>query len=222
YKYAYVDTHFHMDTLTDVLNSDQDLSNVSQSLPDNYDGFIAVFSNPSTFDAECSEVLRSTLNNTKMRYVMGCAPKYADHFNFSQIDEFQMALYAKNVIAVGPCGLDCTIKLDMGLQRTVFKLQIEIAAEMGLPLVIQSKMADLDCLDLLERLTPSTQKIHIQGFEGDDNTANCWMSSFPNVYFGLTPVIGDSATPTYIKDMVRSIPLNRVLLESGAPHFVPE
>ncbi|CAL1532862.1 unnamed protein product [Lymnaea stagnalis] len=153
---------------------------------------------------------------------MGCAPKYADRFNFSQIDEFQMALYAKNVIAVGPCGLDCTIKLDMGLQRTVFKLQIEIATEMGLPLVIQSKMADLDCLDLLERYTPSTQKIHIQGFEGDDNTASCWMSSFPNVYFGLTPVIGDSATPTYIKDMVRSIPLNRVLLESGAPHFVPE
>ncbi|CAL1532850.1 unnamed protein product, partial [Lymnaea stagnalis] len=38
----------------------------------------------------------------------------------------------------------------------------------------------------------------------------------------LWPAVVDEDTPMYVKDMVRSMPLNRILLESGAPNYVPK
>ena len=47
-----------------------------------------------------------------------------------------------------------------------------------------------------------------------------WMEAFPNCYVGLTPLITNrSALPA--RFLVGEVPLNRLLLETDAPYFVP-
>ena len=47
-----------------------------------------------------------------------------------------------------------------------------------------------------------------------------WMEAFPNCYVGLTPLITNpSALPA--RAVVAEVPLDRLLLETDAPYFVP-
>ncbi|CAL1533197.1 unnamed protein product [Lymnaea stagnalis] len=222
YKYRFVDTHCNVDDLVEGLNRDTQFNAELQSLPDNYEGFIAVFSNPTTFSSQspADQLLKAVLREEGIWIVLGCPPKHANRFRKPHLVGLKQALATKHVVGVGPCGLDYTVGVGPDVQKVIFKVQLEMAVELKLPLVIQCQNADDDCLAMLQQHVPKLQKIHLQGFTGGKSLASRWMASFPNVYFGLTSSIVDRTAPACVKDMVRAVPLERILLESGT--VVPE
>lgn len=55
---------------------------------------------------------------------------------------------------------------------------------------------------------------------GNFESAQKWLNLFPNLYIGLTPVVTyRTAVPTH--NVARFIPLERLLLETDAPYFIP-
>ena len=48
------------------------------------------------------------------------------------------------------------------------------------------------------------------------------MESFPNAYVGITPMITNPSRNRNTMDLASYIPLDRLLLESDSPYFVPQ
>ncbi|KAH7948631.1 hypothetical protein HPB51_028443 [Rhipicephalus microplus] len=67
---------------------------------------------------------------------------------------------------------------------------------------------------------PADWPIHRHCFTGGWSEAQQWMDTFPNLFLGLTPLVGfHSAAP--LAEVGRRIPLDRLLLETDAPYFLP-
>ena len=93
--------------------------------------------------------------------------------------------------------------------------------EKGLPLVVHSRKAVGDTLDILKETLPKTWKIHIHCFTDDASAALDLMQEFPNAYFGFTGVVTYNSSQN-IQNAAKIIPNDRIVLESDAPYMVPD
>ncbi len=145
----------------------------------------------------------------------------------SRAEEFDYEYYKKlaqdsKVVAIGECGLDYyRIKNDeLGIrnkQEKAFIQQIELAHEIKKPLMIHCRDAYDDLIFLL---TTHYQLLTIPGiihfFSGTKNQAQKLLDM--GFYFTFGGVI------TFAKEyeeLVRYIPLDRILLETDAPYVAP-
>ena len=77
-------------------------------------------------------------------------------------------------------------------------------------------------------MVPREWRIHRHCFTQDIDTAREWLAAFPNMYFGFTPLITRKSAPRQqksvdtIREAAAGIPLERLLLETDAPYFVPD
>ena len=88
-----------------------------------------------------------------------------------------------------------------------------------LPVVLHCRSSDthphqarVDLLELMQEVGVSRDtKIYIYSFCGDESDVRAWMSAYPRSHFGL-----GQKSPT--AEVLSTIPLDRMLLESGAPY----
>lgn len=142
---------------------------------------------------------------------------------------FDYSLYKKlaqnnKVVAIGECGLDYyKIKPDdieiKNLQKEIFIKQMELAKEVNKPLVIHCREAFDNLLEILEsnrKLLNNPPGI-IHFFTGSSENAEKLLKM--GFYFTFGGLI------TYNRDfdeIIRKIPLERILLETDAPFVSPE
>ena len=70
------------------------------------------------------------------------------------------------------------------------------------------------------QMIPRDYKIHCHCFTGYWSSAKLWLDAFPNLYIGMTPLVTyRSAKSSH--GLARNIPIDRLLLETDAPYFVP-
>lgn len=88
---------------------------------------------------------------------------------------------------------------------------------------ISSDMIGMDvhsrCIHILQRMCNPDQPFHLHCFTGDQELVKLWMDYFFNVYFGLT-----GAVESFSVDQIfglRTVPINRVLLETDSPYMKP-
>jgi TatD DNase family protein len=65
-----------------------------------------------------------------------------------------------------------------------------------------------------------SHRIHLHCFTGGWQLATKYLDEFENLCIGVTPLIGFNVS-LELEDFVRKIPLDRLLLETDAPYFVP-
>lgn len=106
--------------------------------------------------------------------------------------------------AIGECGLDKLRGGAIDFQIRVFEQQIQISEELRIPLIIHCVKAWDELIHLYKKYKPKQPWI-IHGFRGKTQLAN-QLLSYPNLFlsFGLS----------YNTDTWKSIPLNRVFLET--------
>ena len=141
----------------------------------------------------------------------------------------QLVLSSKKVVAVGECGLDyfrITNKELRIKQQEVFRQQIELAREVGKPLMIHCREAFPDLIKVLQEnvvVAPLLTKDRGRGevgvvhfFSGTIDDAQVLM----DLRFSFS--FGGVLTFTHDYDeVVRFIPLERILLETDAPYVAP-
>ena len=123
------------------------------------------------------------------------------------------------VIAVGETGLDYYYNHSPhDVQRRVFTQFIHMAREAGLPIVVHERDAAKDAAEILR----SEGAVNIRGvihcFTGDYEAACAYLDL--GFYLSFTGIITfKNAEP--LREVVRKIPLQRMLLETDSPYLTP-
>ncbi len=121
------------------------------------------------------------------------------------------------VLAIGETGLDYYYENSpRDVQRGVFRKQIELAREAELPLIVHTRDADEDTIQILEDEQPDRGVIHC--FTGGAALADCaldlgFMISFSGI---VTFNRADS-----IQSIAARVPEDRILVETDCPYLAP-
>jgi TatD DNase family protein len=122
-----------------------------------------------------------------------------------------------NVLAIGEAGLDYHYdNSPRPVQREVFRAQLELANRVDLPVVIHTRDADPDTIALLGETPPARGVVHC--FTGG--------ADLMEYALGLGLMISISGILTFprsegLRELVRRVPDDRLLVETDAPYLAP-
>lgn len=136
-------------------------------------------------------------------------------------DMEELAKYAKNekIRAIGEIGLDYHYEnVDKLLQKKWFIEQLALAKNQNLPVVIHSRDAAKDTLDIVKSEHAKTTGGVIHCF--------CYGVDLVKEYLNMDYYIGVGGVVTFkngkkLKEVVTYTPLDRILLETDAPYLAP-
>lgn len=125
----------------------------------------------------------------------------------------------KGAVAIGEIGLDYHWSTEFReQQKEAFRLQLEMAAEMDLPVNIHLRDATEDFFEVLE----SCARLHLRGnlhaFSGSIETFRR-IQRYGDWSVGIGGVV--TFKNASLQQTVRQIPLERILLETDAPYLAP-
>lgn len=124
------------------------------------------------------------------------------------------------VVAIGEIGLDYYWPdPDKAIQKKWFEEQLQMASETGLPIIVHSRDAAQDTLEILK----GWQKEKIRGVIHCFSYAKEIAREYLNMdyYFGIGGVLTFKNAKKLI-EAVEYIPMNRILLETDCPYLAPE
>lgn len=146
---------------------------------------------------------------------------HPDECNFENVDISFIKKYAENkkVVAIGEIGLDYHYpETSKETQKKFFIKQIQLANELSLPVVIHSRDADMDMLEILKQ-----NKIN------KNFVMHCFSSSVEvaKEIIKLDGYISFSGTVTFknakkLVEAVKIVPEERLLVETDCPYLTPE
>lgn len=134
--------------------------------------------------------------------------------------EIRAAARHPRVKALGEVGLDYYWKdrAPFDVQRDVFRQQIRLARELGLPLVIHNRDAHEDVVRILEEEGADEVGGIMHCFSGDWEIAQRCLAL--NFYIGIGGTVTYKNNPVG-QDVARRLPLDRIVLETDDPYLAP-
>jgi len=122
------------------------------------------------------------------------------------------------VVAIGECGLDFDRNYSApGDQERAFAAQLSLAAETGLPLFLHEREAHGRMLEMLDAAAPVRGVLHC--FTGGPAEAEAYLSR--GLHLGVTGWLCDERRGEALREAVKIIPGDRLLLETDAPFLYP-
>lgn len=150
---------------------------------------------------------------------VGVHPDDAAEVTDEGIERLRELAKGKKVVAVGEIGLDYYWnKENSDLQKTAFKRQIELARELSLPIIVHSRDAAADTMDILHETDAGKLGGVIHCFSYSPEIA------LESVKMGFYIGIGGVVTfknAKKIKESVEAIPLEKIVLETDCPYLAP-
>jgi TatD DNase family protein len=125
------------------------------------------------------------------------------------------------IVAVGECGIDISERPGRNIfeQRELFAMQIRLALENDLPIVIHNRNADGEIINILKKFQSSKLR----------GVSHCFSSSWETAreFIILNFYISFSGLITYrsgegLLETVKKVPADKFLLETDAPYLPPE
>ena len=150
--------------------------------------------------------------------IVGRHPHYAEGFGARDLDEIESAARHDRARAIGETGLDYyRDNSPRPEQRRAFEAQVELAAGLGLPLVIHTRAAEDDTFAIL-REVPGAVTVVLHCFSAPGRLDECiergWLCSFAgNVTY---PAAGE------LRTAAARLPDELLLLETDAPYLSPQ
>jgi len=124
------------------------------------------------------------------------------------------------VRAVGETGLDYNRNYSpRDVQREVFERQLEIAVEVGKPLFLHQRDAHHDFLAILKRYRDRVPAAVVHCFTDTGEALRDYLDL--DCHIGITGWICDERRGAHLRELVKMIPANRLMLETDAPYLLP-
>jgi TatD DNase family protein len=129
-----------------------------------------------------------------------------------------------NICGIGEIGLDYHYSPDSALaQQELFRAQLQLAAELQLPVVVHSREADSDTLEALTEYATMRS-----GIPGELGVLHCFTGSqaFAEKLLDLGFLISFSGIVTFLnadplREVAKTIPADKLLLETDSPYLAP-
>ena len=129
-------------------------------------------------------------------------------------------LAAPEVGAAGECGLDYFRNFSPhDDQERAFRWQLELAAEAGKPVFLHQRDAHDAFVAILREYLPRLPAAW--RIASPATSANCATTSTSACSIGITGWICDERRGQHLRDLVRLIPLDRLMVETDAPYLMP-
>lgn len=129
----------------------------------------------------------------------------------------QFAAYDK-VIGLGETGLDYYYEhSSREAQKEAFATHIEIAKRTKLPLIVHTRDAEADTIDLLKAEQSNVTGV-MHCFSGSQDLAN--KSLDLGFYISISGIVTFKKA-NELREIVKGLPLDRILLETDAPYLAP-
>lgn len=124
------------------------------------------------------------------------------------------------VVAVGETGLDYFRDLSpRPAQRAAFEKQIALAIDLRMPLFLHQRDAHTDFLALLKAARDQVPAVVVHCFTDTRRALFDYLDL--DCHIGITGWVCDERRGTHLRDLVREIPANRLMLETDAPYLLP-
>ena len=154
-----------------------------------------------------------------MNVIVGISPNDIDNFKISDLDEIESLAEDKKVVAIGEIGLDYYWnKENKELQKQVFISQIEIANKLELPIVIHTREAIYDTLDILKNNRCNKKGVfHCCPLNVDLVREGLKLGFYTSFAGPITFKNSKNA-----EEIIRMVPLDKMLIETDSPYLSPE
>lgn len=173
----------------------------------------------------CSDVdsLRTTMELTeKYPYIYGAVGIHPDEvgkLNDGILEEMRLLCRLEKAAAVGEIGLDYYWnKENHPVQIRWFERQLELAREEGLPVIIHSREAAADTLEVMKRMKAGEIGGVMHCFSYSREMAREYLDM--GMYLGIGGVL-TFKNARKLKEVVEYAPLSRLLLETDCPYLAP-
>ena len=125
----------------------------------------------------------------------------------------------KRIWAIGEIGMDCYWSREfVKEQEEVFRIQLEMAARLALPVIIHSRESTELILNVLKDCRHSGLRGVFHAFSGSIETFR-ELQRLGDWYIGIGGVL--TYKKASIAETVREIPMERILLETDSPYLTP-
>lgn len=205
----YIDTHCHL--------SKEDYDDIEKIIEDNRNNnVIKIIISGCTRDS-INESIELANKYEDVYITLGYHPSEVLTTTDADLDKLKVQLKNSKVVGVGEIGLDYHYgKEDISLQKELFRKQLKIADELSLPVVIHSRDATFDTINILKEFPNLKGDIHC--FSGSIETAKIYINMGYKLGIGGVVTFKNSNLPK----VVLEIGLNNIVLETDSPYLSPE
>lgn len=149
---------------------------------------------------------------------VGSHPDDAEQVDAARIEHYRALCAHPRVKAIGEIGLDYHYEQPArDVQQRAFRLQLELAQQLQLPVVIHEREAHEDALRILADFPDVTGVFHC--FSGSWELAKVLLAR--GWYLGFTGVVTFKNARKAV-EVVEKMPLDRLLIETDCPYMAPE
>lgn len=150
----------------------------------------------------------------------GVHPHHALEVTEEGVAELRGLLEQPEVVAVGECGLDYFRDFSpRPAQRRAFERQLELAVECGKPLFLHQRDAHDDFLAILKPFLPHCGPAVVHCFTGDERALRESLDA--GCHIGITGWLCDERRGQHLRELVRMIPADRLMVETDCPYLLP-
>lgn len=151
----------------------------------------------------------------------GVHPHDASTFDEQIFTQLKVLAQSSQIIAIGECGLDFNRNFSTPEQQLfAFEQQLILACELGLPVFLHER----DAFDAQIQLLTKYRKDLVGG------VAHCFTGNLTqmqgyldlDLYVGITGWVCDLNRGQALREAIKALPLNRILLETDAPYLRPK
>jgi TatD DNase family protein len=148
----------------------------------------------------------------------GVHPHHAADLTTEALPALEAAAREPEVVAVGECGLDYFRDFSpRDLQRRAFAWQLEIAAKVGKPVFLHQRDAHEDFFAILREHAVTRGVAHC--FTAGEKERDAYLEL--GLHIGITGWINDERRGLHLREVVKGIPADRLMIETDAPYLLP-
>jgi TatD DNase family protein len=157
---------------------------------------------------------------SRYRATAGVHPHHATDLDEAAVHALTDLAKSPEVVAVGECGLDYFRNFSPhDAQLAAFRRQLELAVAVGKPVFLHQRDAHDDFVTLMREFRPRLAGGVAHCFTAGLDEARAYLDL--DLYIGITGWICDERRGAHLREVVRHIPAERLLIETDAPYLLP-
>jgi len=206
------DTHAHMDDLAFA----EDRKELLRELPNHQIGLLM---NPGCSRESSYNAVALAKEYDYIYAAVGSHPDAADEVNEEVLEEYRtLCKLNDKVKAIGEIGLDYHYEdIPREIQKKAFRAQMELAAELDLPVIVHEREAHEDGMTIVREFPQVKGVFHC--YSGSAEMARQLVEL--GWYIGFTGVLTFKNARKAV-EVAASIPLDRIVLETDCPYMAPD
>ncbi len=167
---------------------------------------------------DCEPIIKLTKDYGYIYGALGVHPDDAENVESDYIEKLKKYILTNDKIkAVGEIGLDYHYEpYSKEAQKKIFTEQLELAKNLDMPVVIHSRDACEDTLNILKKYRPKGV-MHCFGYSAEIAEEIVKLG----MYIGFTGVLTFKNAKAAVR-AIKKVPLDRLLLETDCPYMAPE